>query len=197
MRVKSVGVEHAAPKANTNDRALMRGIRVGDVDSFRKLYERHVRSVYQYCYSICRTGHRAEDASQEVWAALWRARTKVELATESALPWLLVTARYKSLNKLSDDAKAARAAESASIALSAAPDPVDIAGARELHAHIQKVVRALPLLDQQIFHLCVDGDETYNAAARTLGVRPSVLRNRLSRIRSRIRVNLTQYGAQP
>ena len=187
--------EAIVEEAVVDDRLLLQLASDGDIRSFRELYLRHVRAVYQYCFSICRSASGAEDATQEVWAALWRGRSKVQLATPSALPWLLVTARHKSLNHVAADARVRRSTASAADAVPARSDPADFALASELSARVQAAVDSLPALDREIFRLCIEEKESYKSASRRLGLGPAVVRNRLSRIRAKLRLNLNEYGA--
>ncbi|MCW2751442.1 MAG: polymerase subunit sigma-24, partial [Aeromicrobium sp.] len=57
-------------------------------------------------------------------------------------------------------------------------------------AEITRAVTALSPLDRQLYELFVAGDHTYELAARELGVTHAVVRNRLSRLRSRLRADL-------
>ncbi len=49
----------------------------------------------------------------------------------------------------------------------------------------------MPLLDQEIFWLCVVGDLSYKQAARQLGISHGSVRNRLSRLKARLRTELS------
>ena len=70
------------------------------------------------------------------------------------------------------------------------PDTVDVAQQvvdAELAALILAEVRGLSVIDREIFRLCAVEGYAYSAAAAELGVAHGVVRNRLSRIRSRLR----------
>ena len=55
----------------------------------------------------------------------------------------------------------------------------------------RKAVAALSPVDQQLYALCVDGGATYEQAAQELGVSHSVVRNRIHRLRTRLRADLS------
>ena len=60
----------------------------------------------------------------------------------------------------------------------------------ELQAKVERIlaeVAAMSPLDQRIFRLCAAEGYAYDAAAAELGVTHGVVRNRLSRIRTRLR----------
>jgi RNA polymerase sigma-70 factor (ECF subfamily) len=70
------------------------------------------------------------------------------------------------------------------------PDTVDVehqVADRQLVELILREVSSLDPLDQQIFRLCAAEGYAYQAAAEKLGVAHGVVRNRLSRIRTRLR----------
>ena len=43
----------------------------GDVNAFKKLYERHVPKIYALCSRLCADKSQAEDATQEVFIQVW------------------------------------------------------------------------------------------------------------------------------
>jgi RNA polymerase sigma-70 factor (ECF subfamily) len=49
----------------------------------------------------------------------------------------------------------------------------------------------MPLVDQEIFWLCLVGDLSYKQAARQLGISHGSVRNRLSRLKARLRSELS------
>ena len=68
----------------------------------------------------------------------------------------------------------------------------DAAEARQLVERIEREVAVMSELDQRIYHLCVEDGFSYDDAASELGVDNTSIRNRLSRLRSRLR---TRFGA--
>ena len=60
-----------------------------------------------------------------------------------------------------------------------------------VQAEIDKAVAALSPIDQQLYALCIDGGATYEQAAQELGVSHSVVRNRIHRLRTRLRADLS------
>lgn len=64
---------------------------------------------------------------------------------------------------------------------------------RTLIDAIEAHIASLSELDQEIFRLCIHADYSYEAAAQQLGVTPSTLRNRLSRLRSGVRRRFGSY----
>jgi RNA polymerase sigma-70 factor (ECF subfamily) len=180
--------------SDATDRALIERLRSGDHEAFHLLYERHVRSVYYFAYSISGHAEDAEESAQETWIALWNGRGGITLHSPSALPWLLVTARHKSLDRAAAQRRR-RAHEVAEPSTIFAEESLDASEAFELAQAVRGAVSKLSAIDQEIFRLCIDEGESYQSAAASLGVEMGVVRNRLSRLRRTLRLQLARSGA--
>ena len=174
-----------------SDHALLARTGSGDRSAFGQLYERHVRAVYWQAYDVVRDPHVAEEVSQDAFLTLWRKARSVHLVDESALPWLMVTARYLALNagrRLQREARRSTALDT-----DVPDDSAEIDRTLEFDAvrtQIGKAVDALGDLDRRLYDLCIEQDHTYESAARELGVSHGTVRNRLSRVRTRLRADL-------
>ncbi|MET0447179.1 MAG: RNA polymerase sigma factor [Aeromicrobium sp.] len=172
----------------TGDRELLARAAAGDRAAFGRLYDRHVRPVYWQAFSVLRDEREAEDTTQDVFVTTWNKIRTITLVDESVLPWLLVTARYTALNaRRSRQRRRAHALDADLPADTAVEDQVE---AGLVRAEIEKATAALTATDRRLYELCVAGDHTYEMAARELGVTHAVVRNRLSRLRSRLRADL-------
>ena len=170
-----------------SDADLLTRAAEGDRLAFADLYDRHVRPVYWQAYSVVRDGTEAEDVTQDVFVTAWRRIRAITVVDGSVLPWLLVTARYTALNAQRRVAKR-RADE---LGEAAASDSVELeVEAAHVRAEIEKAVALLSPTDRRLYELCVDGDLTYEQAAADLGVSHAVVRNRLHRLRTRLRADL-------
>jgi RNA polymerase sigma factor (sigma-70 family) len=177
-----------SPRAG--DRVLLERAAAGERMAFGQLYDRHVRPVYWQAYAVLRDADEAEDVTQDVFITTWGKIRQITIVDDSVLPWLLATARYTALNarrrtqrtrartgRLDDDL----------------PDDATVEGeveAAQVRVEIEKAVAALSPTDRRLYELCVVGDHTYDLAARELGVSHAVVRNRLSRLRTRLRADL-------
>lgn len=173
-----------------DDVELLTRAQAGDRVAFADLYDRHVRPVYWQAYSVVRDGSEAEEVTQDVFVTAWRRIRAITPVDGSMLPWLLVTARYTALNAHRRAAR--RASRSIDDDL---PAGADSSVEREVEAalvraEIDKAVAALAPNDRRLYELCVEGDRTYQQAARELGVSHAVVRNRLHRLRTRLRADL-------
>ena len=173
-----------------DDVELLTRAQEGDRLAFANLYDRHVRPVYWQAYSVVHDTGEAEEVTQDVFVTAWRKIRAITPVDGSLLPWLLVTARFTALNA---HRRASRRRSDAldDDVLKDADSPVEREiEAAQVRAEIDKAVAALAENDRRLYELCVEGDRTYEQAARELGVSHAVVRNRLHRLRTRLRADL-------
>lgn len=170
------------------DRELLARAASGDRTSFGELYDRHVRPVYWQAYGILRDEREAEDVTQDVFVTTWRRIRTITVVDDSVLPWLLVTARYTALN--ASRGRRRRSADELDPHVAADRSVEDEVEAGQVRAEIDNATAALSETDRRLYELCVAGDHTYEMAARELGVSHAAVRNRVSRLRRRLRADL-------
>lgn len=170
------------------DGELLARATAGDRGAFGELYDRHVRPVYWQAYSVLGDDDEAEEVAQEAFITMWRRIGSITLVDESVLPWLLVTARYTALNaRRRNGRRGTYLLEHDPAAEHTVEDEVE---AGQVRAEIEKATSTLTPIDRRLYELCLDGNHTYEMAARELGVTHSVVRNRISRMRTRLRADL-------
>lgn len=172
----------------TSDQRWAAQAAAGDESAFRELYRAHVKPVYWIAHGILGSAPDAEDVAQETFVVAWRKLPALELQGESILPWLATICRFQAANRLRqrrrDQAHTADAADET------LPDTISVEEqviTAALAARIAAEVGTLSALDQEIFRLCAAEGYAYQAAAEELGVSHAVVRNRLSRVRTRLR----------
>jgi RNA polymerase sigma-70 factor (ECF subfamily) len=170
-----------------SDVDLLARAAAGDRLAFGELYDRHVRPVYWQAYSVVRDGAEAEDVTQDVFVTAWRRIRAITVVDDSVLPWLLVTARYTALNA---QRRASRRRADELVETPGSDDVEREVESAQVRAEIDKAVALLSPTDRRLYELCVDGDLTYEQAAADLGVSHAVVRNRLHRLRTRLRADL-------
>lgn len=160
----------------------------GDQDAFRAIYRAHVRAVYWIAHGILGSPADAEDIAQETFVVAWRKLPGLQLAGTSLLPWLATICRFQAANRLRvlrrDRANTADAVDDA------LPDTVSVEDqviSADLAERIATEVGLLDEVDRRIFRLCAVEGYAYAVAAEELGVSHAVVRNRLSRVRTRLR----------
>jgi len=173
-------------KNAVSDRALLDRLVEGDGGALDVLFRRHATTVFAYAVSRIRNRADAEEIVQDTFVILWE-RCRDVVIGESLIPWLLATARFRSLN-------AERSRRRSHF------EPlVDADGASQMDATataveatllteaVDRAVQSLSDIDQRIYALCVDGDMSYTEAAHDIGITHAALRGRLARLRGRLR----------
>ena len=174
---------------DVTDATLIGRARTGDRAAFGLLYDRHVRPVYWQAYAVLGDASAAEDATQETFVTAWRRLGAIPTA-DSALPWLLVTARYVALNVRRGTVRRERRTTDLPDEVAGADDVTTAVETADVRAEIDRAVAALTETDRALYELCLEDGLTYAEAAERLGLTHASVRNRLSRLRARLRSDL-------
>lgn len=187
-------------RSEQSDRDLLRALVEGRRGALATLYDRHSRVVYAYTAARLEGREDIEEISQDAFVTLWRKRSTITIAGDSLLPWLLVTSR----NLIANRRRSLLAAEKrrASAAVDEAtpdsrPGPDELVERDQLLAYVEAAASALPEPDRTVFELCIRGDHSYEDAAAQAGITPGAVRNRLSRLRARLRNELHTLRGTP
>jgi RNA polymerase sigma-70 factor (ECF subfamily) len=175
-----------------DDRALVARAAGGSEVAFRTLYRAYARPVYWIAHRLLGDPTDAEDVTQDTFVTAWQKIGSLRLEGTSVLPWLATICRMKAANRLRRRQQdRARMTEIEGDL----PDTTDIERQVIDRASVEAILRevsALTELDRDIFRLCAAEGYGYQAAAEQLGVAHGVVRNRLSRIRTRVRTAVTE-----
>lgn len=174
------------------DAELVRAAAGGSEFAFRELYRAYVRPVYWIAHGLLSSAADAEDVTQETFVVAWRKLQGFELQGESLLPWLATICRFQASNRLRTRNRERR--HSGELIDETLPSTINVEDqviGADLAAKITATVTGLSQLDQEIFRLCAVEGYAYQSAAEELGVAHGVVRNRLSRIRTRLRNTLS------
>ena len=173
---------------STQDREWADRAASGDHDAFRSIYRAHVRPVYWIAHGILGSAGDAEEVTQETFVVAWQKLPGFTLLGESLLPWLATICRYQAANRLRrmrrDRANTADALDETIADTVSVEDQVISA---ELAARITAEIGRLDEVDRRVFGLCAVEGYAYAAAAAELGLSQAAVRNRLSRVRARLR----------
>ncbi|MFJ6679217.1 RNA polymerase sigma factor [Microbacterium sp. NPDC091382] len=168
----------------------------GDQQAFREIYRAYARPVYWLAHGLLGDTSDAEDVMQETFLVAWRRLPTLDLVSDSLLPWLVTICRFQSANRMRRQRRDRLNTDAA--ADETIPDTVDVEDQVIGSALAERVVAELGTLsplDQQIFRLCATEGYAYAAAAEELGVSHAVVRNRLSRVRTRLRTVVGTEGS--
>jgi RNA polymerase sigma factor (sigma-70 family) len=177
------------------DAALWQRAVAGETSAFGLLFERHSRSVYNYCFRRTGEWSQAEELTAVVFLEAWRRRKDVRLEREQALPWLLGVATnvVRNFHRAQRRHRAAlRRLPREHVADFATDVDERVDDERQMRA-VLRAVNKLPRADQDVLALCAWEGLSYEETALALGVPVGTVRSRLSRARSRLR-ELTGAG---
>jgi RNA polymerase sigma factor (sigma-70 family) len=174
-----------------NDAQLWERAVEGDAEAFGFLFERHARTVYNYCFRQCGDWSIAEDLTSAVFLEAWRRRGSLKITEETPhVAWLLGVA----LNLLRNQRRALRRYEAALGRIPPPPEGSDIGDdvAARLDderraALLMKLARQLPRRQRDVLMLCDWTGLTYQEAAFALDTPVGTVRSRLFRARRRLR----------
>jgi RNA polymerase sigma-70 factor (ECF subfamily) len=186
-------MERLMTELEATDAALVHQAAEGSEHAFRALYRAYVRPVYWIAHGLVGNAADAEDVTQETFLAAWRKLRGLELESESLLPWLATICRLQAANRIRRQRRdRERTAAGADESLPSTVDVEQQVIDGELAQRILREVAGLSALDREIFRLCAAEGYAYQAAADELGVAHGVVRNRLSRIRTRLRTTVKE-----
>ncbi|MGI6879862.1 RNA polymerase sigma factor [Microbacterium sp. gxy059] len=171
----------------TSDAALVSAATAGDESAFRQLYRAYVRPVFWIAHGIVGSPPDAEDVAQETFVVAWRRLPDLALEGDSLLPWLATICRFQAANRLR---RIRRDRDHQTAHEDPIPSAVSVEQqviASDLAERILAEVASLGEVDRDIFRLCVTEGYGYRAAAEEIGIAHGSVRNRLSRLRTRLR----------
>jgi RNA polymerase sigma-70 factor (ECF subfamily) len=178
------------------DRELWDAAREGDAASFGILFDRHARSIYNFCFRRCGSWDVAEDLTSVVFLEAWRRRS-IYLENESALPWLYGIA----INVTRSQRRSLRRYQAALSRLPAPDDALEEADdvvRREDDANrmrdVLAAIQQLPQREQGVLVLVAWEGLSYEEAAAALGIPVGTVRSRLSRGRRRLQEYIDRNG---
>ncbi|WP_349864857.1 sigma-70 family RNA polymerase sigma factor [Leifsonia sp. WHRI 6310E] len=187
-------------RSEQSDRDLLRALVEGRRGALATLYDRHSRVVYAYTAARLEGREDIEEISQDAFVTLWRKRSTITIAGDSLLPWLLVTSRNLIANRRRSLLAAGKRRASAAVdeaTPDSRPGPDELVERDQLLAYVEAAASALPEPDRTVFELCIRGDHSYEDAAAQAGITPGAVRNRLSRLRARLRNELHTLRGTP
>ena len=180
-----VGHERAM---EVDDSVLWSRARTGDAEAFGMLFERHGRTIYNYCFRRVGSWAVAEDLVSIVFLEAWR-RVDKRLPSGKELPWLFGIATNVVRNRRRTErrhAAALRRVPQPSPDPSFADDSDQRVDDEELMGARSALVARLPRREQEVFALCAWSELSYEDAAIALRIPVGTVRSRLSRARARL-----------
>jgi len=156
-----------APPAEATDGELLQRIGDGDRDAFDVLYGRFVRPVFALALRRLGDRGRAEDATQEAFASVWRSARSYKAERGPGAPWLYAVAR----NAIVDRARA-RSEPAMDVPDRASDEagPADEAERSWVSFRVHAAVEELPEHERTLLELAYWGGLSQSEIADFLGI---------------------------
>jgi RNA polymerase sigma factor (sigma-70 family) len=176
---------------DTSDGQLVAHIRRGEPEAFELLFQRHARSVYNFCFRRTANWAVAEDLLSAVFLEAWRKRGDLRPSADGSLrPWLLGVATNLIRNRNRSSERFARALQRLWLRDEPGRYEGEDLGSRladeKRMAALLELVRRLPRREREVLVLYAWADLAYSEIAVALGLPVGTVRSRLARARSRI-----------
>ena len=139
------------PAPDAGDGELLLRVAGHDRVAFELLYHRYVKSVFGLALRRLRDRGRAEDAVQEVFAAIWRSAGSYKPERGPATPWIYAVAR----NAIVDRMRATGEPPSAELPelVSSEPGPLEQAESSYVSWRVHRALEQLPRREQDVIEL--------------------------------------------
>lgn len=175
-----------------SDQELWRRVVAGSPDEFGLLFERHARSVYNFCFRRTGSWSVAEDLTSDVFLLAWRRRAEVAFTVDggSVLPWLYGVALNLVRNRRRSDRRGSAAMGRLDVAAAEADFSDEVVGRLTDEGQMREVLSVfdrLPVHEQEVLSLFAWAGLDYQGCALALGVPVGTVRSRLSRARLHLR----------
>lgn len=167
--------------AQQTDEALMLRIRDDDSsEAFGELYDRYARLALRVASSVCRDAGRAEEAVQEGFLSVWRARARYRPESGSVKGWMLVAVRRRALDAVRREA-ADRRPELVELTASDAssPSPPDVVIAQGEGEALRTSIARLPDPQSEVIGLAFFGGLSHSEIAGQLALPPGTVKGRM------------------
>jgi RNA polymerase sigma-70 factor (ECF subfamily) len=176
-----------------SDADLLHAASNGDVEAFRRLFERHVDAIRGYL--TARLGpDAADDVLVETFTAAWSSRARFRLDANSARPWLYGIATIHAKRHHAAEARWQLAAQAERQAADAERSPAPpIPGCSR---KLADAIASLSQSEREILLLVALGDMTVAMAARAAGISSVAARMRLHRARRHVAGVLGSKGEE-
>ena len=171
------------PPVDASDADLLERSGRGDSDAFEVLYRRYVRPVFGLALRRLGDRGRAEDATQETFASVWRAASSYKPERGPGAPWLYAVARNAIVDRMR--ARVEPAAEAPDLA-SAEPGPADRAEASYVSWRVHRALEELPEKEREVLELAYWSGMSQSEVAEYLHIPLGTVKTRTRSALSRL-----------
>ena len=167
---------------STIDAGLMRRVQADDVEAFERLYDRHATRAYRVALSTCGDAHRAEEAVQDAFLKIWRARATFRSQLSSFQAWSMIAVRSAAIDVLRYEGagKRPRLAEHDPDVVDPQSEPlVDSLVRDDQAAAVRRTLQELPAAQSEVIALAFFGELSHAEIAERLALPPGTVKGRM------------------
>lgn len=157
-----------APSEETSDAELLARVGEHDRDAFELLYQRYVRSVFGLALRRLRDRGHAEDAVQEVFAAVWRSAGSYRPERGPAGGWLYTVARNAIVDRLRRSGPGTESELPELVSVESGPD--ERAEESETAWLVHRALEELQPREREVLELAYWSDMSQSEVATFLGL---------------------------
>jgi RNA polymerase sigma-70 factor (ECF subfamily) len=154
-------------RAEATDSELLVRVAERDRDAFDTLYHRYVRSIFGLALRRLRDRERAEDAVQEMFAAVWRSAGTYRPERGPAAPWLYAIARNAIVDRVRGHNELP---EEVPELVSAEPGPAERAESSYVSWRVHRAMEELPEKEREVLELAYWSGLSQTEVASFLGI---------------------------
>ena len=159
----------------------------GDGEALAELHRRFARPVFGLALRRLSDRGRAEDATQETFAAIWRSARTYRPERGPGAPWLFTVARNAIVNQTRLRTEATTEGADAP---SDDPGPAEHAESESLRRHVHAALEALPEHERAVIELAYWSDLSQSEVAASLNIPIGTVKTRTRRALARLAVVL-------
>jgi RNA polymerase sigma-70 factor, ECF subfamily len=154
-------------RSQESDSELLVRIADHDRDAFETLYHRYVRSIFGLALRRLRDRERAEDAVQEMFAAVWRSAGTYRPERGPAAPWLYAVARNAIVDRFRSHGDLP---EEVPEVISTEPGPAERAESSYVSWRVHRALEELPGKEREVLELAYWSGLSQTEVASFLGI---------------------------
>ena len=168
---------------------LLWGLAAGDEESFGALYDRYGARLYRVAVSVLRSREDAEDAVQDLFAALIRSRKRL-LGVDDLEAYLFVSLRRAVARRLMRRDRQPKARDPSDLEASSRGTPMAQSG--EDHERLDWALGRLPAAQREVVALKLEGGLTFAQIGQVIGASLNTAASRYRYALERLRALLEE-----
>lgn len=178
------------------DAPIVARVADGDAEALRLLYERYGTLVYSFAFKITNDAGLAEEATQDVFVALWRRAGSYDPSRAKLSTWLLTVTRNRAIELVRQRQR--RPEAHADIELEGqAPDPAALVVDADVAQRLAEAMAELPDEQLEVLRLAYFAGLSQSEIASVIGIPLGTVKGRMRLALDRLRSIVDTYDLSP